>query len=389
MQCSPSPNHREQTENLERAKRASNPQKAFGPAKPIRQAKFSPRIRKQRLDPVSCSARDKTRDEIAFGLLPLPLLSCPGGQPIDGKRRFSIFNGPWRPRLHAWPPWNFHARACVRAAVDRETKGARDRKGRGGGNRWIRDSWHLRTLPSLASFRARSPSTWNGNSRGEGAPPSQVAWVKRVVRARIFLSWKILRNRRWDHRRPNDYEIYRLLFLVISSFEIEVSRLGKGRVDDGTNTKNRGGGWASCLCPFLVIQSIETAYRYVNTCWRNNVKKWKGVGKRAWKYRVFNEPVFVNFCSSFDQTEVNIRELKISRRKKFILRLQFSYHPSIIISPILKYLECINPRVERLDIYIYICIYFHSRSSATLLRGPNRFTFNRIKRRDVPSPGYI
>lgn len=318
-----------------------------------------------------------------------PFPSCPGGQPIDGKRRFSIFNGPWRPRLHAWPPWNFHARACVRAAVDRETKGARDRKGRGGGNRWIRDSWHLRTLPSLASFRARSPSTWNGNSRGEGAPPSQVAWVKRVVRARIFLSWKILRNRRWDHRRPNDYEIYRLLFLVISSFEIEVSRLGKGRVDDGTNTKNRGGGWASCLCPFLVIQSIETAYRYVNTCWRNNVKKWKGVGKRAWKYRVFNEPVFVNFCSSFDQTEVNIRELKISRRKKFILRLQFSYHPSIIISPILKYLECINPRVERLDIYIYICIYFHSRSSATLLRGPNRFTFNRIKRRDVPSPGYI
>ena len=90
MQCSPSPNHREQTENLERAKRASNAQKAFGPAKPIRQAKFSPRIRKQRFDPVSCSARD----EIAFGLLSPPLPSCPGGQPIDGKRRFSIFNGP-------------------------------------------------------------------------------------------------------------------------------------------------------------------------------------------------------------------------------------------------------------------------------------------------------
>lgn len=72
---------------------------------------------------------------------------------------------------------------------------------------------------------------------------------------------------------------------------------------------------------FVHFLLFDPSYRYVNTCWRNNVKKWKGVGKRAWKYRVFNEPVFVNFCSSFDQTEVNIRELKISRRKKFILRL--------------------------------------------------------------------
>lgn len=81
---------------------------------------------------------------------------------------------------------------------------------------------------------------WKLEGGGGAAESSCVSQAR--IRARIFLSWKILRNRRWDHRRPNDYEIYRLLFLVISSFEIEVSRLGKGRVDDGTNTKNRGGG---------------------------------------------------------------------------------------------------------------------------------------------------
>lgn len=182
---------------------------------------------------IQLARRDETRRNCVRIITP----SYPGVQPIDGKRRFSISNGPWRPRLRAvsrvaavkFP----RSSGGTRVAVDRNERCAWSK------GEWRRESMnprflHLRTLPSLASLRASPPPLFPREMetrKGGRAPPSCVSQAR--IRARIFLSWKILRNRWWDHRRPNDYEIYRLLFLIISSFEIEVSRLRRGKGEEG------------------------------------------------------------------------------------------------------------------------------------------------------------